>query len=473
MLRSPWLAVTVAILSSCIKKTDPHGAEPAVAHRVTIVPTERYQTLEGFGASLAFYIDRAVGNTPQGLYRVLFPELGIDILRLRNRYGRSDPRDGDLTQEVEIVRRATEALGHSPKIMLSSWSPPAALKANGAERCHGNGDCTLKRENGKFVYDRFGDYWYESLERYSELGIVPDYVTIQNEPDFIPPDWEGCMFAPAETARYPGLDRALEAVAERISRLPSPPRLLAPEVVGVHSKKVNHYADPMSFDWIYGVAHHLYEKGDDGVWDWRSPGPDSFIVPMREARDAARGKPLFQTEFQTDEDNGIDGGFETAWLIHNSLVEEGVVAFLYWDLVWTPGHGLVSVDGARATPRDQYYSVRHYARFTHPGDVRVGAHADSSDLRASAFVSPSGDRLTTVLLNTGSRPIDARLEATGFQTAPTVAYRTTYRPGESEVWRELGLSPGDAVPMPPRSIATVVWTKKAGVSTDPGPPGPG
>lgn len=463
MLKSGSVGVAlVLLLSSCIKKNATTGAfeKQATVRHVTIVPTERYQTLEGFGASVAFYINLAVGNTPRGLYRDLFPELGLDILRLRNRYERSDRHDGDLAQEVELVQGATRALGHRPKIMLSSWSPPAALKANGNERCQHNNDCTLKKDNGQFVYDQFGDYWYDSLQRYAALGIVPDYVTIQNEPDFIPPSWEGCKFAPTETATYPGLDRALRAVQERISRLPSPPRLLAPEVIGVHSKNVNHYADPMAFDLVYGVAHHLYEKGDDGIWDWRSPGPDSFIAPMKDAVAASRGKPLFQTEFQTDDDDGIDGGFETAWLIHNSLVEEGVVAFLYWNLVWTPRGGLVSVDGARYTLRDQYYSLRHYARFTNPGDVRVGAHADVAELRASAFLSPTGERLTIVILNTGPDPIDAKLDATDFGGAPSAAYRTIYRPGESEVWRELGLSPEDPVPLPPRSIATVVLRRR-------------
>jgi glucuronoarabinoxylan endo-1,4-beta-xylanase len=210
---------------SCIKKSaTPVGAdERAGAAVVTLLPAERHQTLEGFGASVAFYIDRAVGNSPAGLYQVLFPELGLDILRFRNRYERTESGDGDLAQEVEILRRATQALGKPPKLMLSSWSPPAALKANGRERCLGNDDCTLKRENGQFVYGKFGDYWHDSLAHYASIGVVPDYVTIQNEPDFIPPDWEGCKFAPTETAQYPGYDRALAAVYEKVAALPSPP----------------------------------------------------------------------------------------------------------------------------------------------------------------------------------------------------------------------------------------------------------
>jgi glucuronoarabinoxylan endo-1,4-beta-xylanase len=459
--RSCLVAILCAtpLICACVKRSSPPGStdERAGSAAVTLVAAERHQTLEGFGASIAFYIDRAVGNPPPGLYQILFPELGLDILRFRNRYQRSESGDGDLAQEVEILHRATDALGARPKVMLSSWSPPAALKANGRERCRGNDDCTLKKDGGQFVYGRFADYWYDSLRHYASLGIVPDYVTIQNEPDFIPPDWEGCKFEPSETAKYPGFDRALEAVHGRISTLPSPPKLLGPEVIGVHWNKVQNYVKAMNLDLVYGIAHHLYEKGDDGVWDWRSPGPDSFVEPMKNAVAAAQNKPLFQTEFQTDEDQGIEGGFETAWLIHNTLVEEGAVAFLYWNLVWQPMGGLVSVDGSRYTVRDQYYSLKHYARFTDPGDVRIGARTDSPALKASAFLSSTGDRMTVVILNVGQRTMDARLDPQGFVIARSEGYLTTYRPGKSQVWSALGSLPASGgVTLPPRSVATVV-----------------
>ena len=163
-----------------------------IAATVTLAPGERHQTLEGFGASVAWHQEKIVGDhVPPGIYEILFPQLGLDILRLRNRYLRSRPDDGNLNQEVEILRRAKQTsfgpLGRAPRIMLSSWSPPAALKADGHEDCHGNRDCTLAKEHGHFVYEKFARYWADSLRHYAELGIVPDTITIENEPSFIPP----------------------------------------------------------------------------------------------------------------------------------------------------------------------------------------------------------------------------------------------------------------------------------------------
>ena len=456
------LALAVS-LGACIRHppgaAGPAAPAPFAAVTVTIDPAERHQTLEGFGASVAWHLDTIIGkNVPAGIYDLLFPELGLDILRLRDRYARSKPEDGDLNQEVEILRRGTAALGHAPKIMLSSWAPPAALKADGHEDCHDNRDCTLAKENGRFVYDKFARYWVDSLHHYAEIGIVPDYITIENEPSFIPPSWEGCKFEPSETGEYPGFDRALVAVHDALAaaKLPRPPKILAPEVLGIHWGLLQKYLGPMNLNLVDGVAHHLYEKGPDQIWDWRSPGPDSFADEMQGVAAATR-KPLYQTEFQTDEDRGIEGGFETAWLIHLSLVEEGVVSFLYWNLVWNHQSGLVSINDGKAKIRDQYYALKHYARFTDPGDVRVGARSDAPVVRASAFLSPAGDRLTIVVLNTGAAAASLRLGAGGFTFAHAAGYLTIFRPGASETWKDLGALDLDrTVALPSRSMATFV-----------------
>jgi glucuronoarabinoxylan endo-1,4-beta-xylanase len=463
-----FLPACVALLgAACIRRAPgapgaaAAAAGPAVAATVTLAPAERHQRLEGFGASIAWHLDRVAGNPAPGLYETLFPELGLDILRLRNRYQRSEVDDRDLGQEVEILRRATQVLGHPPRILMSSWAPPAALKANGQERCRANKDCTLRREGGRFVYEKFGDYWRDSLAHYATLGILPEWVSIENEPSFIPPDWEGCRFDPTESADYPGYDRALAAVHAKIAALPRPPKLLGPEVLGIHHGLLERYLAPMNVDLVDGIAHHLYEMGDDKIWDWRNPGPDSFVDEMQGVAAAARGKPLFQTEFSTQDDHGVDGGFETAWLIHHSLVEEGAVAFLYWDLVWQPSGGLVSVSGRSYKIRDQYYALRHYARFTDPGYVRVGARSDAAPVRASAFLSPDGAQLAVVVLNTGKAPADVRVDAGGFAPARSAVTRTVFHPPRSETWTDLGpLAPGGSVPLPPRSVATVVLFAK-------------
>lgn len=470
--------VLIGLSNGCIRKTadaepvtqpaqptpEPTAAplshpEPSGSGTLTVAVSERHQQLVGFGAAVGWYIDRLVGATPDEVYRLLFPELGLDILRFRNRFDRAKPNDRDLTQEVEILRRATEAAGRPPKILMSSWTPPARLKASGREDCHGEKDCTLLKREGRFVYDLFAQYWLDALGHYASLGIVPEWVSLQNEPDFLPTGWEGCRFEPTETPEFPGYDRALAAVHAKLATLPSPPKLIGPEVLGIHGQRVQNYLKAMNLDLVDAIASHLYERGSDGVPDWKTPGPDSYLDPMRGVASAVN-QPIFQTEFSTEEDEGTGGGFEIAWLIHNALVEEGVSMFLYWDLIWKAPGGLVSIENHQPTIRDQYYSLKHYARFTDPGYVRVGASSDAPELRASAFLSPDGKQLSLVVLNTDMRTLVANVEAGEFAGAACRAYRTVYRPGKSERWRELGDPRLEPLSMPGRSVVTVVCDER-------------
>ena len=433
---------------------------PASAAQVTIIAETQFQTLEGFGAALGWYEQSLVGQTPKGLYEFLFPELGLDILRFRNRYDRSDYHEDHAEWDAEIYARANQALGHPIKLMLAGWSPPAALKANQKEKCHGNDDCTLAKEDGKFVYEKFADFWLDTLKHYATLGMVPEYVSIQNEPDFIPPDWEGCKFAPRETSQFAGYDKALEAVHARLKTLNPMPKLLGPEVLGIHYERVQEYVTPMNLSLVYGIAHHIYEKGSDNIWDWRDPGPDSFVDEMEGVANFIKNKPLFQTEFATDDDRGIDGGFETAWLIHHSLVAEGVASFVYWELVWDGSKGLVGMQGKDPHPRDQYYSLRHFARFTEPGYIRVDARSDAKEVIASAFTAPDQRRLTVILLNTAKHTNNVTLNYGTYTPSNLSAYRTIYRPGHSKRWQQLlNITTATALEMPARSVVTIALEK--------------
>lgn len=429
------------------------GAAEPIPATLAVDVNQRFQTLEGFGASVAWYGDWLTESPNEAeIYDVVFRDLGLDILRLRNIY-RDDPVDFDPIA-AEIVKEATRSLGRKPTILMTSWTPPARLKANLDTECVGEDTCTLAKVDGAFVYSEFADYWRDAIVAYAGLGIAIDLVGIQNEPDFIPPSWEGCRFD-ANEGTYPSYATALTEVRSRLTESNLNVRLLGPEVVGPGGGKIASYTadlDPAAID---VVAHHLY----DGE-TWRTP--NRYIASMQQAARVMPDKPLFQTEFSVP---GGDGAFEIAWLIHNSLVEQGAAAYLHWDLVWRDADGLVSLEDPSQqdewqTPRgyrirDAYYSVQHFARFTDPGDVRVAVESPATDLEASGFLSPDGRRLTVTLLNTGTDVYEVQWSAPGFASGSVVLYRTS----ASERFASLGaLEVGEALRMPSRSIATLVFS---------------
>ncbi len=386
------------------------------------------------------------------LYELIFNELGLDILRLRNRFRYQDEF---WVESQEIVAEGARSLGRDLTVLMSSWSPPPNLKSSGQTDCTDQVSCTLIREGDAFPYPAFAQYWNDSLDAYAELGIVPKFISIQNEPDYHPNGWEGCMFAATETAELPGYDRALEAVHGLLQQRQTPPRILGPETIGVTLGKVQGYTDAMNVGLLDGIAHHLY---DGSTWQ----APDDFTLALQSLR--ATNLPVFQTEFSVE---GSDGGaFETAWLIHNSLTHADAVAYVYWDLIWrwqgNEEGGLVAVELPDETRwqsergyklRSPYYSVRHFAKFTDPGWTRVGASASSDAVRVSAFVSPNEDAVTVVMLNVSNTRRDVRLDNAFDGFARTIIQST-----DTASWQELSI-PGDApIELPASSVTTLAFT---------------
>ncbi|HVV51310.1 MAG TPA: hypothetical protein VHO06_16695 [Polyangia bacterium] len=115
--------------------------------------------------------------------------------------------------------------------------------------------------------------------------------------------------------------------------------------------------------------------------------------------------------------------------------------------------------GSHYRIRDQYYALRPYARYTDPGDVRVGARGDAPAIRATAFLSQAGDRLTVVALNTGRADADLhlRFDAGGAPFARAEAYRTIFRPGASQTWQPIDVPDASRpIALPRRAVVTVV-----------------
>jgi glucuronoarabinoxylan endo-1,4-beta-xylanase len=428
---------------------------------VRIAPDERHQTLVGFGGAVAFYTNFLSDRTDD-IFTVLFSDLGLDILRVANWYqnqtatGTSVSTGFSDTATVAIIRKATMALGHPPLILMSSWSPPAYLKSNGITK---GSRGSLLRTGGVVQYEAFADWWVRSLDAYAANGVVPDYISVQNEPDFYNAGWETCQFDATEGATNAGYGRALDAVATAIagSTLASKPQIIGPETVGISGTVVPRYLATMNSAAFSAVAHHLYSGGATGA----DPAPDSYATAMANAATAAAGKPIFMTEFSP----AAPSLFNTAWMIHQALTVESVSACIYWGLIWAPPaaagtspSGLVTIAGAAPsssyTINDTYWAVKHFARWTDPGWTRVGASASDAAIKATAFVSPDGASMTVVLLNSDADAHVVSVATGGFVGATATVYRTS---GAAE--RAAALSFDTAtVALPARAVASVVIT---------------
>lgn len=418
------------------------------AQSIEIETTQTYQTMEGFGAAVAWYNNWLADHPNKAeLYDLLFRDLNLDILRLRNTY-RYNPSFG--ASDVEILTGAEATLGRSLTVFMSSWSPPANLKSNGNTEGQGG---TLAKENGLFVYGKFADYWYDSLVAYRNLGIDPAYISIQNEPDWTA-DWENCLFDPAESADRPGYGIALDGVYNRLQNLTEPPGILGPETTGTGSSKIQNYLAEVDLSQLAGINHHLYNGGDPA-------NPDSFNSTFQTLKNLYYPMPLWQTEYDWA------APFETALLIHNSLVEENVSAYLHWDLIWEnntdkPLIGLENPwnEGSWTTQQgyeinDYYYYFKHYSAYIEKNFKRVAANISHQDIRASAFLSPDNNQLTVILINKGNTSLTPTLNPGKFNFSFSEIFTTG---GNDQFASKGSLDSSNIITLPAKSVTTVVLT---------------
>ncbi|MBN1132568.1 MAG: T9SS type A sorting domain-containing protein [Bacteroidales bacterium] len=435
---------TLTLIGNPISAQEPQDVE------VTIDTEETYRTMTGFGASLAYYEGWLTAHPKKNeIYEAIFNELSLDILRVRNAYG----YDAGMVGRVkEFAQAAKASLGHPIAILSTSWGPPAYLKSNNDKSNGGTLRYTAGEEGVIFDYAGFADWWVESLDEYNRNGIYPDYIGIQNEPDFSA-SWESCRLNPSETINatdtIAGFNRALDSVYHRILQREHQPKILGPENVGIGYNSVENYGNAMDLSKIYGIAHHLYhgvnESNPFASTDFKKVG--NFHPEI----------PHFQSEYSRGD------WFYLAGVIYMSLHEENVTAYLYWDLIWVDGAGLVSLEfpwdpSGWTDPQKGYartkdfFAFKQYSAFIHPGWQRAGEIVSDNSIKGVAFLSPGKDSGAFVAINRSeTETFNLHLSVPGYSINTSSVFRTS----ATEDCDNIGGLADSIFTLPPHSVATV------------------
>jgi glucuronoarabinoxylan endo-1,4-beta-xylanase len=374
----------------------------------------------------------------------------MDILRIKNTY---DFYPGEITATGQIVTAARQPTRNpNLKLFLVPWSPAAYLKSNDDVNGGPGGTATLKGGPSNYVYDSYATWWLNSLTGsggFNSVGIYPDYISIQNEPDWGIQD-QACRFSPTENP-FAGYDKAFEAVFNKIDGNVSPmPKMLAPESMGFGGSQafINALVNRGQINNVYGFSHHLYSDGS-------YTNPDGMISGMINYHNNYGYKPLFQTEFGGGDPPTFNDAVLMAQHIHNCLVYEGVTSYFQWTSFrasYTTG-GMINLKGGGPEIRDFYWFFKAYAYFTDPNWYRVYATpSPSSVLRMTAFKSPDSTQLTVVIINLAYYNINLTLGLNGFPLDNSAIYRSS----ETEHWAYIGpFYENGSLMLPARSITTI------------------
>lgn len=423
-------------------------AQDSKSTDISIDLNTSYQTMEGFGAALAYYEGWLTAHPKKSLiYEAVFGELSLDILRVRNAY---DYDAGMIGRVKEFATAAESVRGSRIPILTSSWGPPGYLKSNGDKNNGGSIHYTLNGDAVEFDYAGFAQWWDESLDEYNANGVYPDYISIQNEPDWSA-SYESCRFDPVETVNasdtIAGYNKALDAVYDAIQKRAIIPKILGPEVLGIGYNQLENYTNPLDISKLYGLCHHLYHGVDEN-----NPFATNDIPKVGNFHPEV---PHFQTEFSRGD------WYSLAGLIYRSLADENAVAYFYWDLIWDQA-GLVALDfpwdsnrwtnSNGFTKTKEFYSFKQYSAFIHPGWTRVDAESGNSAIKGVAFINPGGDSLSFVVVNRSlSDDYTLHINIPGYKIATSNVYRTS----ETEDCELAGPLSDSTFLVQKRSVATV------------------
>lgn len=371
---------------------------------ILIDERRRYQTMVGFGAaftdSAAYLLNEKV--PPANLNAVmtsLFDHtqgIGISLARnpigasdlARSRYsfddmpaGATDPTLSNFSiahDQTDIIPLILLAQKINPqlKMLATPWSPPGWMKTS---------DSMIGGTLLPSAYTPFAGYLVKYIQAYAAAGIHVDYLALQNEPDYLPPD-------------YPGESMPASQQLDVLKNFVLPALTAADLDMQILVFDTN-WDDPTYPRTVLGDASVAASPLIAGVsWHWYAGNPGAmtnlheFLPSRSQFVTEASGGTWIADEVKTD--------FET---IIQSM-RNWSVSYVKWSLALDENRGphtggcgtctpLVTVnEGTGAVTKNiDYYTLGHFSKFIWPGAVRVFS-SNAPGLISAAFANPDGSK---------------------------------------------------------------------------------
>ncbi len=436
-LTPPGTGPTVAVVVTTDDRTRKLAPQPSISFSATtggsnpvyMDETEVYQPIEGFGASTT---DTAMFN----LYEIakvkqpnqfnqalsdLFTRqgngIGLSFLRnpmgasdlARNVYsfddnnGVSDPTLANFSiahDQTDIIPFLLLAKQANPqiKIMANPWSPPGWMKTSN----NMIGGSLLATPTT--VYDSFAQYFVKYIQAYQSAGITIDYISLQNEPLFVPSNYPGmCMPATSSSSDCTSSTDQQTALFTHVLPALTSAGLTTKVLVYDHNWDRGDYPQNVllnqtNVSQIAGVAWHGYGG---------TPGVMTVIHNMF----PTMGQ--YETEHSGFVTNSDQAKVDFPEIIQN--MRNWARAFVKWSLSVDENQGphtggcgtcspiaLVNSTTGNITYSIEYYTLGHFSKYVLPNANRVYS-SNAQGIVTAAFVNPAPDNSRVlVAYNTSS-----------------------------------------------------------------------
>jgi len=364
------------------------------------------QTIDGFGFSTAWCpgISSAQGSL---LFGTGGGQLGFTILRCRIDPGGS----GNWGTEQA---NASVAHSYGAKVMGTPWSPPASMKNNGSVIC---GDLLASQ------YGAFASYLNQAA---NSIGL--DYVSMQNEPDFCPGNYESCNPTASEIETFCANNA---------------PAIGRPVIVAESDGFYDNMTDPTlnnstAASHITIVAGHFYGNGN--------------YVHQNALN---HGKHVWETEINWTGAN-IGTAMTEAQSISDAMNNQ-FSAFLWWWIM--PNDPASFLNGTSVDIRG--YVLGQFAHWIRPGSARVSStYNPQSGVSVTAY--KVNGNLVIVALNTGTGSVNQQFNIQNGSVGSLEGYRTSSSQNMADIGSS-GVSGGSfTATLSAQSVTTFVQTSGGG-----------
>ena len=371
-----------------------------------------HQEIEGFGASFtdsaAYLLNHvAAPATRDEVMRRLFSRSGdgIGLGFIRNPMGASDlarthysyddlaPGETDPAlahfsiahDEADIIPlvRQARALNPSLRIMATPWSPPGWMKTSGS---------LIGGSLRPDMRAPFAQYFVRYLQAYKAAGVPVDYISLQNEPLYVPANYPG-MSMDGATQRDVLRDFVLPALAAS--------GLATRVLVYDHNWDRPDYPDTVFSDPVLAASPVIAGT----AWHGYAGAPAAMTTVL----ERFPSKGAYQTEHSGGtwvKDQILEDFDEIVQVLRN-----GGRAFVKWSLVLDEHRGpfrggcdtcsplvTIAADGSASNAVD-FYTLGHFSRFILPGAHRIDSESKAGIVSVAAL-NPDGSKVLVAFNDT-------------------------------------------------------------------------
>lgn len=407
------LALAVAIPASLVAcKSDPQHLDVAVSWDGT------KQTIEGFGASSAFFGGTISNDVADQLFDA---KKGLGLSLLRTMIGVPDDTQTDGSEPTDSpkpvatapeITTAQQAITRGAKVWATAWTPPPTWKTTNNKNGSGDGYDSNKLDPSH--YQDYANYLADFVDLMAQNSVPLLGVSPANEPDYTA-TWDGAQWTPDDLTKFIGQNLG-PTFAQRCPSV----KIITPDTASWPNCDM--YLTPLLADstangYVPVVATHPYSAGN---WDYTKPQQN--------------GKEFWETEWSQENMNGdtpdpsMTSAIDMAQHIHDHLTIANMNAWNWW-AIYITADDLKSGDQAKVRENpaliqpdkdmgDSYmfkrgYALGNWSKFVRPGFQRIDATDNPTAGVLIEAYRDSSSHIAIIAINTNSGTVTQKFIING------------------------------------------------------------